>query len=496
MISLNTWETIRHRCRRNGEHIKVVARDLDVAPNTVRKYLRQDAPPSRRPRSRPCILDQYQSHIDDLLRSTPKITAARIGSYLRQHVDSELRVNERTLRVYVALRRAALVPRESFIRAHYAPGDQAQFDFSPMSVMLGGMLVVVQLFVMRLSYSACLFARASLRCDQPSLFAGLLEACVSFGGTPHTSIFDNPKTAVRRILRGRSREENDAFAAFRGSLILNVQYAAPRKGNEKGGVEGAHGYIEDNFFRPMPTFADLAELNTALAEFCERDLLRIPAGQTQTIGERFAIEKHSLGALPAVLPRACVLRPARIDKFSELCFECNWYSVPTRFAHRDAMIEVYEDRLRIIVGDEAVAQHRRGFGKNEHFLDVRHYLGLLERKHRAAETALVLSEGRIPGEVRALFERYRDADPHTATKRWTRVLSLLTDAPLDELAQTITHALACGTDDPEAIALLLQQRRAKPSSTLVPLQLPDAARIQTQQPDLGAYAMPMLMETA
>jgi hypothetical protein len=25
-------------------------------------------------------LDRYQSHIDDLLRSTPKITAARIGS--------------------------------------------------------------------------------------------------------------------------------------------------------------------------------------------------------------------------------------------------------------------------------------------------------------------------------------------------------------------------------------------------------------------------------
>lgn len=494
MIPLNTWETIRHRCRRDGEHIKTVARDLDVAPNTVRKYLRQDEPPSRRLRPRTSMLDRYQPHIDELLRSTPKITAVRVGSYLRQYVDSELNVHERTLRVYVASRRTALVPKESFIRASYAPGDQAQFDFSPMSVILGGVLVVVQLFVMRLSYSACLFARASLRCDQPSLFAGLLEACVNFGGTPRTSIFDNPVTAVRRILRGRSREENDAFAAFRGGLILNVQFAAPGKGNEKGGVEGAHGYIEDNFFRPIPSFANLDELNAALAGFCERDLLRTPAGQTQTVGERFATEKRCLGALPAVLPRACVLRPARINKFAELCFECNWYSVPTRYAHRDATVEVYEDRIHIIVGDEAVAQHRRGFGKNERFLDVRHYLGLLERKHRAAETALVLSEGRIPAELRALFERYRETDSHTATKRWTRVLSLLTDTSLEELAQTITHASACGTDDPDAIALLLQQRRGKRSTVLV--QLPDAARVHTQQPDLGVYAMPMIMETA
>ncbi len=159
---------------------------------------------------------------------------------------------------------------------------------------------------------------------------------------------------------------------------------------------GAHGFVEDNFFRPIPSFENLDELNIALAAFCERDLLRTQTGQSQTVGERYAHEKRFLGALPAVLPRTCVMRSARIDKFSEIAFESNWYSAPTRYAHRDAVIEVYERRIRIIVGDEAVAQHPRGFGKGEHFLDVRHYLNLLQHKHRAAETALVLSEGRIP----------------------------------------------------------------------------------------------------
>ena len=73
-------------------------------------------------------------------------------------------------------------------------------------------------------------------------------------------------------MRGRNRAENEAFAAFRGGLALHVAFAAPAKGNEKGGVEGVHGYIEDNFFRPIPSFADLDELNAALVVFCDASL--------------------------------------------------------------------------------------------------------------------------------------------------------------------------------------------------------------------------------
>jgi hypothetical protein len=96
---MDVWETIRIRCRRNGEKIKAVARDLGLAPNTVRAYLRKDTPPKRKPRADVKTLTRYQSHIDSLILSTPKITAARIGSYLRQNVDSDLVVDERACQV-------------------------------------------------------------------------------------------------------------------------------------------------------------------------------------------------------------------------------------------------------------------------------------------------------------------------------------------------------------------------------------------------------------
>ncbi len=84
MISVHDWETIRLRCGRNKEPIKLVSRETGIAPNTIRKYLRQSEPPIRRPRPRARLLDPYVSHVDELIKSTPKITAARVGSYLRE----------------------------------------------------------------------------------------------------------------------------------------------------------------------------------------------------------------------------------------------------------------------------------------------------------------------------------------------------------------------------------------------------------------------------
>jgi transposase len=494
---MDTWETIRLRCRRDGEKIKVVARDLGLAANTVRKYLRQDGPPKSTLKRRAKLLDPYSAQIDELIRSTPKITAVRIGSWLRQNVDPSLDVDERTLRVYVAARRVILVPREAFVRAAYAPGDQSQFDFSPMSVMLAGVMVVVQLFVLRLSYSGRFMARASMRCDQPSLFEGLLAGFTAFGGLTRTSIFDNASTAVKRVFRGRTREENEAFASFRGALALHVAFAAPAKGNEKGGVEGVHGYIEDNFFRPVPSYDNLDDLNADLVVFCNSSLARIHATHGETIGVRFEREQPLLQALPSLMPRPCVTRYARINKFSEVCFERNWYSVPTRWAHRNAVIEVYERELRIVVDVDVVAEHRRGFGAGERFLDPRHYLQLLAHKHRAAESALVLSDGRIPDVLRELFERYRVDNPNSATKRWTEVLALLADAPVAELAQVVTHALARGTNDPAAIALMLEQGRAPaPTAALRASMLPEAARYDAPIIDLQVYATALLRESA
>ena len=75
---MEIWETIRIRCRRDGEKIKPVARELGLAPNTVRRYLRQDTPPKVCMLARPKHLDAYQSHIE---RSNSLNAAHHRGAY-------------------------------------------------------------------------------------------------------------------------------------------------------------------------------------------------------------------------------------------------------------------------------------------------------------------------------------------------------------------------------------------------------------------------------
>ena len=484
---MDVWETIRIRCVRDREPIKRVARELGISKNTVRKYVQTQCVPQSNHKDRTSQVDVYRLQIDEWLRASPHITAKRIGTLLHERLGVEVRIGERALRRYIARRRDVLVPKEAFVRAVYAPASQSQFDFTPIDAIIAGVLVTLQLFVMRLSYSGRIFARASWRCDQPALFTGMLEALVTFGGVPMEGVFDNASTAVTRVLRGRSRDENAAFRAFCGALAFPVSFAAPAKGNEKGGVEGANHYLQDNFFTPTPEFASLAELNALLAKFCERDQEREHSVHHETIGARFAREEPELRSLPQPLPRSCVTRPVHINKFSEVELDTNRYSVPTSYAHRSALVEVYDLRLRILVGDQAVAEHPRSHLKNQMFLDPRHFLDLLTHKHRAAATAGFLE----------LRKRYVTRNPHAGTKAWMRVVSLLHENPVAVVDAAIIHAMARGTDDPEAIALLvLQQTNPRPRKSLSIATSTGVPERSVAPVDLQAWAIAGLVEKA
>jgi transposase len=494
MISMEYWEDIRLRCVRDREPKKRVARDLGLSPNTVRKYCAQMEAPEPPRYERRCKLDPFVKVIDALLESTPKITAKRIGAIIRQQYDPKLSISEAALRKYVARRRRELNPKEAFVRAQHVPADQAQFDFSPMEVIIAGVLTIVHVFVMRLSYSGAFFARASYTEDRPALFAGLLGAIKFFGGLPRVAIFDNPKTAVQRILRGRNRIENDQFRRFCGELALKVEFAAPRRGNEKGGVEGTMGYIEDNVFRPIPSYPSIEALNIELSHWSVANLSNIHSTHHELIGDRYDREKPALRQLPERLPKPCVLEYARVSKFQEVTVETNHYSVPSRYVGRHAIVEIYENSVSILVGDQCVAEHRRGRGKNEFILDPLHFIEVIARKHRSATRALAFAGERLPQPLIVLRDRLLERDGPTATKTWMAVLQLALKSSLTELGEATSIALASGTLDPQAIALILRQRDARSAALLDLACHRGAPALQAQVVNLEAYRISTLTE--
>jgi transposase len=474
LISLDIWETIRIRCVRDKEHYKRVARDLGISKNTVKKYVLSSQPPlAMRAGGRVASMARFEAHVDQLLRETPKITSARVAQVIRQTIDPTFRASERSIREYVASRRARLVPKEAFVRLVYLPGDQMQLDFKDVVARIDGVETKLHMFVARLSYSTVFFARCYRSEDRPALFDGILSSCERFGGVAGEGVFDNATTAVKRILRGRDREVSKDYAALCGSLALRMQFAAPAKGNEKGGVEGLHGTIEDALFRPTPSYNSLGDLNAALDELSNAHLKKRVSGEV--VQERFERERAALRPLPVLLPPTCVREPARINKFSEITYKTNRYSTPSRFAHRAATIEIYHDRLRIIVDTVAIAEHKRCFGRNEAVLDPVHFIDLLSFKHRAVVRAEVFRQRSFHHALRTLLHRYVENDPISAGKRFMRVIALLEHYSMIDLVHAVEAALQRGPDDPAAIALTLRQGQ-QPYRAAPPLHLEPGTR--------------------
>jgi hypothetical protein len=124
---------------------------------------------------------------------------------------------------------------------------------------------------------------------------------VVFGGVFEEIRFDNLRSAVKKVLKGRRRVETDRFIALRSHYLFASQFTTPglEAAHEKGGMEGEVGrYAGATWCRSL-TLRDLAELNAMLLAGCEADLCRRINGRSVIVGEAWATERPLLRDLPA-----------------------------------------------------------------------------------------------------------------------------------------------------------------------------------------------------
>jgi transposase len=487
VISMNIWEDIRVRSRSKGESIKSISRSTGVSKNTIKKYLRTDSlPQSAVNNGRFSVLKPYTKEICQLIESTPKITSSRIVQVLRERHDIPIAIKERAVRLFIAKLRESIIPKEAFIRLVYQPASQIQIDFKDIHLRIGGEAVKHYLFSARLAYSGAFFGKVYRRENAESLYDGILQACRHFDGVANECVFDNPKMAVLKVFRGRERLVNQKYASIVGSLGMQMHFAAPASGNEKGGVEGLHGYIEDNHFRPMRTGEDLKKINSDLLNFC--------MNQDNRSGEKFVLEMCNLHRLPDPLPSIATVRPVCINKFSEVNYATNRYSVPSEFAHRSGDLHIYYDHLDVMVAGTLVASHARSYEKRAAVLNPMHYLDILSWKHRAVERAEVFSQISFPIELRELLHAYVEFDRDQAGRNFMRVMRQLEEHSLEKIRLAVIYARERGTIDPAAIELRLLQKHEYQSRAR-----PKAIEIQGREKrvivsDLSAYAASTLGE--
>ena len=498
------FEQIRRDRDREGLSIRGLAVRHGVHRRTVKQALASPVPPVKRsPLGRPAPkLGPYRAVIDAWLeadRHAPRKqrhTAKRIHQRLVDEHGAD--VAETTVRQYVRARKRAMgwPVSEVFVPQVHAPGMEGEVDWGEAEVVLAGVATTVHLFVMRASFSGAAFCQASLVETQQAFLELHAQAFEWFGGVFPSLRFDNLKSAVKKVLKGRRRVESDRFVALRSHYLFASQFTTPglEGAHEKGGVENEVGRHRRNHLVPVPHVADLAELNRLLLAGCEQDLDRRIDGRAVTVREAWASERPLLLALPAEAFDACETAAPRVDAKSLVTIRQNRYSVPVALAGLKVSARIGAREITINHGGREVARHERMHGKFGTSARLDHYLELLARKPGGLEHSVALAQergrGAWPGGFdqlwAALTDRYGRSD---AARQMVDVLLLCREHGPASVELAVRGALTAGAIDGRAVAVLA--RRAQSSGTAAPAPLTGLhARLIAHErpvPDLADY---------
>lgn len=497
MINVEQREKIRRAYFVEEKSIRQVARELKCSRRTVRKAIASAAPASYTltvSRAAP-VLGPYKERVRELLVENERLPRKQryTGHKIYQIIQKEgYTGSESTVRGYIARQRREKKRRKVYIPLEFDPGTDAQVDWGEGVAIIAGQRVTVQLFYMRLCYSRKLFMMAFPSQKQESFFEGHVQAFHYVQGIPHRISYDNLKTAVKQVLEGRNRQEQQSFVVFRSHHLFDSHFCTPGQGNEKGGVEHGVGFGRRNFMVPLPKVASFEELNEHLLVQCLADDRRRVDRQKVTIGEAWEMEKPYLLPLPARDYDCCVNRPATLNPYSQVVLDTNRYSVPVDKAYRNLVIKAYPFRVDILHLDKVIASHRRCYGREEDIFDPLHYLPLLEQRPGAFEHAKPIRRWREewPPVYESLLQRLQEQGLNgQGVREFVRVLKLHRDHPAKLVAQAVEQALAYGCVHADGVELCLHQL-SNPEAPVPSLTLTDPpswATVGEQPPDLSCY---------
>jgi transposase len=451
MLTVDDYGQIR-RAHRDGMTIRAIARTFRRSRRTVREALASPEPqPYTRTKDPPAPrLGPFKPVIEEILAADQQ--APRKQRHTAAQIFRRLQAEHRYTGGYDQVRRYVGKQhrdrRETFIPLVHDPGQRLECDFGHIYVDFPDGRQQVPVFVCAWSYSNAPFAMAMPTERTEAILAGMVAAFDFFACVPREVWWDNPKTVVAAILKGRERKPHARYAALASHYAFEPLFCMPARGNEKPYVENRVYDLQRRFATPVPRVKDLDELNAYLRDCCVKEPQRRSAGQCETIAQRFERDRVAASPLPAHRFDPCVAQAAVVDKYQTVRFDGNGYSVPRHLAFQPVTIKAYTDQLEVVAQGHVAARHARCYARSQQILDPVHYLASLGRRPAALDHSGVYRNWRLPAEFAALRSALEQLHGAAAgARQFIRVLQLLAHHPVRRVQRAIE---LCGSNAPSA----------------------------------------------
>lgn len=470
MLRMDQYEHIRTAHRVYGQSVSDLARTTGHSRNTIRKALSEEySGYSARQHQAYPVLEPFREIIEGWLsddRDRPRKqrhTAKRI--FDRLVAEHGFTGSESNVRKYVreAKERLGISAQRAFLPLEPELGQEAEVDWGTAMVILQGQSVRAKFFCMRSKASGKPFVRLYPCERQQAFFDALMRGFDFFGGVFPRLIFDNLTTAVRKVLQGKARLEQESFTRFRAYYNFEARFCNPGAGHEKGGVEGLVGFARRNFLVPLPEAESLDEINEHLLHQCQAYGRHTISGRHKPVNALFDEECTHLVSLPEAPFTNVRLHTVKADKYATVIVDKNRYSVPTQHVGRTLRVSCWVDTVEIFAGSKRVARHRRLFANNQWQLDPDHYLELLKQRPLAFHSARPIRDWKKlwPEPMHQLLERFcQTQGENRGVKAFIEVLLLFRHHPAKEVEAAIAKAVSAGVSASDGVRHLLHRRQA------------------------------------
>lgn len=482
MIDYETYCRIK-QCQEQGLKISQIADTLSLDQRTVRYWVQEGAYHQRKEAVRPSKLDAYKSKIVQSLERYAYTSDQMFRMIKEDGYDGGITI----LKDYMQKIRPKKT--QAYLTLSFAPGECAQVDWGHYgSVQVGSTRRKLSFFVMVLCYSRMMYVEFTVSQTMEHFLGCHVNAFNFFGAVPEKVMVDNLKSAVIRRMVGQAPVFNAKYLDFANHYGFKIKACGVAKGNEKGRVENAVGYVKTSFLGGVD-MPDFSAVNPGARQWMDEVAnVRVHGTIKKRPVDVFKTEKPSLQPLPTAPYNIATIKPVRATKMFRVVLDTNKYSVPHEHAGAKLSMHAWPDRVCLYHENSLIARHTRNYDRHQDIEDPDHPKALLQQRRRAKDQRLYMSFLKLSPKAEDYYDEL--AKRRMNPKHHIRQIVALSEIySSDEVARAIEDAFTFQAFSCEYIANILEQRKHIPKEpgALHLTRRQDLLDIDIPEPNLSIY---------